>query len=95
VLKQKLRFPLSPWGTSVTQRLRQHGEGGRGKCYRLHSIRQNTRRASKYDDDLLFVGSLARFQRLEDFAQFLERLRIFGTHRLLILTARIGPLQRA
>ena len=46
-------------------------------------------------DDVLFVGFLARFQCLEDFAQILERLRIFGAHRLLILTAGIGPLQRA
>ena len=65
-----------------------------GKHHRLHSIQRNASRASRHDDDLLFVVLLARFQCLEDFAQILERLLILGTHRLLILTAWIGPLQR-
>jgi len=32
---------------------------------------------------------------LYDFVQLLERLRVFGAHRLLMLAAWIGPLQRA
>src|SRR5262249_59591740 len=39
-------------------------------------------------------SSLVCFQRLYDFVQLLERLRVFGAHRLLTLAAWIGPLQR-
>ena len=41
------------------------------------------------------VGSLARFQSLDDLVQFFQRLCVFGAHRLLILAAGIGPLQCA
>src|SRR5262249_51905561 len=41
------------------------------------------------------VGSLARFQCLDDLVQFFQRLCVFGAHRLLILAAGIGPLQCA
>src|SRR5207245_791176 len=38
---------------------------------------------------------LAHLQCLDDFVQFLQRLRVFGAHRFLILAAGIGPLQCA